>query len=322
MAAQPETSGPSLIDLRRLVPEKLDELLEEEIGLWRELLDWDFHASAELVGRYVRMQALSGYALEVAGRVIGYSYYVCDDNKALIGDLYVAREFASIENENRLLAEVVRVLTATPAIQRIETQLMMLGSPEERPLPRPQAAQVYRRNFMTIAAGDAVRLPPGEAGANVRIENWRERHHDEASQVIAAAYRSHIDSRINDQYRSANGARRFLTNIVQYPGCGVFFEPASLVAIRPQTGRLCGLSLTSLVAENVGHITQVCVDPWVKSTGIGYELLRRSLETLVAHGCGEISLTVTAANERAVAIYERMGFRIRHRFAAYVWEGF
>ena len=43
-----------------------------------------------------------------------------------------------------------------------------------------------------------------------------------AAAVIAAAYRGHIDSDINDQYRSLNGSLRFLNNIVRFPGCGVF----------------------------------------------------------------------------------------------------
>jgi ribosomal protein S18 acetylase RimI-like enzyme len=35
-----------------------------------------------------------------------------------------------------------------------------------------------------------------------------------------------------------------------------------------------------------------------------------------------VSLTVTAANQSAVALYERMGFRTLRRFQALVWEGF
>jgi ribosomal protein S18 acetylase RimI-like enzyme len=129
-----------------------------------------------------------------------------------------------------------------------------------------------------------------------------------------------VDSNINDQYRSTGGARRFLTNIVQYPGCGTFFSPAACVAI-PATGRgLYGICLTSLVAHDVGHITQVCVAPAFRGTGLGYELLRRSLVALADHGCRTVSLTVTTSNASAIQLYERMGFVNRRDFAAYVWE--
>jgi ribosomal protein S18 acetylase RimI-like enzyme len=85
---------------------------------------------------------------------------------------------------------------------------------------------------------------------------------------------------------------------------------------------LCGISLASVVARECGHITQICVSGSVRGTGIGYELLRRSLTTLRDIGCRSASLTVTAANDDAVALYERVGFHTARRFSAYVWEGF
>ena len=60
----------------------------------------------------------------------------------------------------------------------------------------------------------------------------------------------------------------------------------------------------------------------MQGTGLGYELVRRSLAALAGHGCRKASLTVTTANRNAVSLYERMGFAVRRRFAAYVWEGF
>jgi ribosomal protein S18 acetylase RimI-like enzyme len=137
---------------------------------------------------------------------------------------------------------------------------------------------------------------------------------------VTAAYRGHIDSEINDQYRAPAGARRFLANIIQYPGCGTFFAPASYAATDPPNGALCGMSLASLVASDVGHITQLCVAPSHRGTGLGYELLRRSLLALAAHGCRSVSLTVTASNAAAVRLYERMGFTQRREFAACVWN--
>jgi len=154
------------------------------------------------------------------------------------------------------------------------------------------------------------------------IEKWSEHYQDQASQLISAAYTGHIDSRINDQYRSPAGARRFLHNIVNYPGCGAFYRPASCIALDALTGRMVGVSLASIVAPATGHITQICVAPSARGTGIGHELLRHSLTTLRDMGCRVASLTVTAANEDAVNLYHRVGFRIVRKFSAYVWEGF
>jgi ribosomal protein S18 acetylase RimI-like enzyme len=94
------------------------------------------------------------------------------------------------------------------------------------------------------------------------------------------------------------------------------------VAVHQTTGRLCGVSLTSLVSPEAGHVTQICVAPAVKGKGVGYELLRRSLRGLEAAGVKSVSLTVTSANREAVRLYERVGFRTVRQFSAIVWEGF
>ncbi len=100
------------------------------------------------------------------------------------------------------------------------------------------------------------------------------------------------------------------------------FPPASYVAVEPHAGRLAGICLSSLVADDIGHITQVCASNAARGRGIGYELLRRSLESLARNNCRRASLTVTAANTQAIAVYERMGFIKRRDFSAYVWDGF
>lgn len=322
MAARSEYALPRLIDLRQLRSGDLAELLAEETEAWRERLDWDFASSADLVRRFVDMQALTGYALVVGNRVVGYTYYVCEERKGLIGDLYVLAENRTAENEQALLVNVVDALATAPWVKRIESQLMMLATPFDRGLPLASKARVYPRTFMEFDAAGVQALPAVKRAASIAYDTWSERRQDEAAQVIAASYEGHIDSDINDQYRSAAGARRFLLNIVQYPGCGVFLQPASFIALQQPSGRMCGLCLSSLVSRDVGHITQICNLPEARGFGIGYELLRRSLTALAEHGCRKVSLTVTSANRHAIELYERVGFRPRTWFAAYVWEGF
>jgi ribosomal protein S18 acetylase RimI-like enzyme len=210
----------------------------------------------------------------------------------------------------------------TPLIRRIESQLMMLRTGPKIALPEPKFVRTFVRNFMEIEGELAARLPERQPSEAVWFDSWTERKQDEAATLIASAYKGHIDSEINDQYRSPAGARRFLMNIVQYPGCGSFFQPASFVAIEPGNGRLAGMCLASLVQADVGHITQVCVSKAVRGTGTGYELIRRSLESLARHGCRKVTLTVTGSNGEAIGLYERMGFRKTRNFAAFVWDTF
>ena len=307
--------------MRSLSARDLEPLLEEECRRWRKELEWDFEKSADLVRRFVDMSALSGSALVEDGEIAGYMYYVLEEDKGLIGDLYVREELRTVERENLLIAAALEPMIDTPAVTRIESQLMMLRCDGARPTPRAECLSVFERNFMRIDLKRAV-LGKGHVRRPMYVEKWSDHYHDAAAQLIAAAYAGHIDGRINDQYRTSAGARRFLHNIVQYPGCGTFFRPASLVAFEGLSGRLCGLSLASLVTTETGHLTQICVSPSVRGTGMGHELLRQSLTTLREMGCTSASLTVTAANADAVALYERVGFETIRRFPAFVWEGF
>lgn len=330
MAALPESRPPhdheiaqQIVELRHIEADRLIPLLEEEIVAWRNELDWDFRPSADLVRRFIHMQALSGFALvtntSFGPRVDGYSYFVCEEGKGLVGDLYVMREHRNLQTENALLESVLDTLWRTPGLKRIESQLLMLSSPLDRPIPRRAGFHCTAREFLEAPLDQSEKLrarPP----AGITITHWTERMQDQSARLIASAYQGHVDARINDQYRSPAGARRFLMNIVQYPGCGAFFAPASYAAIDTASRQLAGISLASLVANDCGHITQLCVAKSAQGTGLGYELMRQSLVALRTHGCRSVSLTVTGSNEHAIRLYQRMGFSKRRDFGAYVWD--
>ncbi len=319
MAALSDAGFPRVVDLRQLRADDLEQLLAEEVVEWQEKLDWDFRGSAELVERFVSMHSLTGYGLIFNNRVVGYTYYVCEERKGLIGDLYVMQKYRSEAAEEQLLAPVLDNLAQASWVRRVESQLMMLSHCFDRVMPRAESLQLYPRTFMEISLDGIEQLPVKGQDPSLTYKTWTERFQDDAARVIAAAYRGHIDSDINDQYRSPAGARRFLLNIVQYPGCGAFFQPASQVALN-SSHRVTGISLASLVGPEVGHITQICVGPEVRGLHVGYELLRRSLVELRRRGCRKATLTVTTANETAIRLYRSMGFVPRRSFAAFVWD--
>jgi ribosomal protein S18 acetylase RimI-like enzyme len=312
---------PRVVDLRRVSARQMESLLTEESAAWVEELDWDFEKSAELVRRFVGMHALNGCAMLEGHKVAGYAYYVLEEQKGLIGDVYVRREWRTQAQEDVLLDTALAAVTATPGVRRVESQLMMVEPRTASALPLSRYASMFERNFMRADLARAS-LGEGRVRRRVHMERWADGYQDAVAQLIASAYAGHVDSRINDQYRTPAGARKFLFNVVQYPGCGVFFRPASFLAYDGDSATLCGASLASMVAEGAGHITQICVAPALRGSGVGHLLLRHSLLALQQAGCRTVSLTVTASNADAIALYERVGFRTVRKFGAYVWEGF
>ena len=320
MTAASDSAGPEIVELRHIAAQELDPLLLEETVEWRRELDWDFGRSADLVRQFADMRALLGYAMLDRGEVAGYGYSVLEDHKGLIGDLYVRPAWRDGVNDARLLRTIFDGLVASRGLRRIESQLMLVDPSVGETLRRARAVGLQERILMSLDTATPPYLPARSSLRRFHFEPWAEHHHELTAGVISLAYADHIDSQINDQYRNVAGARRFLCNIVQFPGCGAFFRQGSFVAFDPRTSCMAGVVLTSFVADRVGHITQLCVTPQSQGKGLGYELLRESINALRIYGARRISLTVTASNEAAVRLYQQCGFREVRRFMSCVWD--
>jgi ribosomal protein S18 acetylase RimI-like enzyme len=317
-----------ILDLRHFSSADLRPLLEDEIATWGRLLSWDYTVSAEMILRYMDAKILPGYAAIDRGSIFGYSFFVYEQNKGVIGDLFV-RDSARAEAdrhqvEERLLTHVIETLQQSPGIHRVEAQLLTHRTGEVSQPFLQQGFSRHPRVFMNFDIGKhsgtmaqvAPPLPP-----QFEIRPWSEQEYQSAAALITAAYRGHVDSEINDQYRTLTGSLRFLNNIVRFPGCGTFDPRASFVVFQRNTHALVGIILCSQVRPDVGHITQVCLLPEFRSSGLGKAMLAASTKNLRDRGFRFISLTVTEANDRAIALYERIGFEATRVFDAFVWEG-
>ncbi len=322
----PQTFGVEILDLRHFTSEHLRPLLENESRLWAHLMSWDYRPSAEMILRYVDSKILPGYAAVENGRIGGYAFFVYEGSKGVIGDLYAdgsirlpAEPGRMPETvEERLATHVIDTLQRSPGVQRIEAQLL---PHESGALARPflqEGFQQFPRLFMVLDLAG----PPVEVAEypDIDFRRWLEHDFQPVSSVITACYRGHIDSEINDQYRTLNGSLRFLNNIVRFPGCGVFDAHSSFVAVHRPSRSIVGLLLCSRVRDDVGHVTQVCVLPNHRGRRIAETLIGLCTQELRTRNFTALSLTVTEANFKAVGLYHRLGFHTRRRFDAFVWE--
>jgi ribosomal protein S18 acetylase RimI-like enzyme len=226
-----------------------------------------------------------------------------------------------------LLHNLLQLLQHSPGIQRVESQLLLYdaGSIDEAFLAAGFA--MFPRLFMeydlspshspAISSRERRRraLPP-----YIELVSWSSDHYQAAAELIHESYLGHIDARINDQYCSLHGSLRFLHNIVRFPGCGVFDPEASWVLRNQRNGALIGMLLCSRVADDVAHITQLCVATAHRGQGLGLALLEHCIHHLTRSRFAAITLTVTEANHQAVKLYQDSGFFVRHRFDAMVLD--
>ncbi len=310
-----------VLDLRHFGASALRPLLLEEAALWERRLLWDYKRSVQLLLEYVDSRSLTGYVALRSGRVAGYAFGVCEATKAVLGDVYALGEGEQLENpvSELLLHHLLETLQATPGIDRIESQLLLFP---DGALQGPFATAgfvSFPRHFMVCKLLTGVPLA-APAQASIRPTRWAAESYLPAAALIHEAYAGHTDSEINDQYQTLVGARRFLHNIVHFPGCGIFDASSSAVLHDPHTGEMLGVVLCSRVREDAAHITQLCIRPPLRDRGLGSLLLQHCLAQLARAGIGTVSLTVTEGNTGARRLYERHGFRTLHRFEAWVWN--
>lgn len=314
-----------IVDLRKVAARDLDALLQDEICEWQRELEWDFAPSAELVRQYAGTNTLAGAALRADGQVAGYGYVVLEEPRAIIGDVYVRPRWRNAATQTQVFRAMLDAVVATPRVARMESQLMLVSADAAAAIQAQcfghgKPVRIFGRRLMSHQ--DTSQLPEREPALHerFRLERWSGHMLQTAGAIIAESYKGQADSEINAQYGSPGGARRFLTNIVEFPGCGTFHPAASFVAFERTTGNAAGMVLASFVASDVGHVAQLCVMPGARGTGLGRALLRESLTSLYEHHARCVSLTVTEANRVAISLYGQFGFRIRRNFFAYIWE--
>ncbi|GAC1672742.1 MAG: hypothetical protein NVS9B4_27560 [Candidatus Acidiferrum sp.] len=307
----------NIVDLRQATVQQLEPLLEEEALHWRNELHWDYLPALGLIKRFLDAHALAGYVAFENGAAAGYSFYVLEEQKGLIGGLYVSPRFPQAPTAKRLLEETLSSMRSIPQLERIEAQLMPFSGPVDSPL-RDHGFHLYTRQFMLLDLRQLL-SPDAIISPGLRLDRWNDRYFEACAKLIFLSYADHVDGKINDQYRTRTGALKFLKNIILLPGCGQFIPSASFVLHEPGNADLLAAVLTSEVSPGVAHTTQICVLPGHQGAGLGRLLMRASAEALRLAEFSELTLTVTSENHTAVHLYDRLGFRTIKSFTAGVW---
>jgi ribosomal protein S18 acetylase RimI-like enzyme len=124
-------------------------------------------------------------------------------------------------------------------------------------------------------------------------------------ELMLAAYRGTVDDEGETLEEAVGEVEQVLDG-----SYGPFASDASFVAERGD-----GLAGGSLVAVWESHplLLYLVVRPEAKRRGVGTSLLIETGNALLAAGYPELDLFVTEANEPAVALYRKLGFRVVER---------
>ena len=164
-----------MADLRLFRGSDMAELLDQQSARWDKEFHWDFSPSRDLIQRYIDMRNLYGYALMKHGRPIGYSFYIQEDRKALIGDLFISNEHRTEQAECFLFQSIVKSAVMCPGVHRIEGQLLGLSFNPVDEVIYGRGLQVFERHFM-FWEDDTQPLEPRLTLPHLQYLHWSDHH--------------------------------------------------------------------------------------------------------------------------------------------------
>jgi ribosomal protein S18 acetylase RimI-like enzyme len=304
-----------VVDLGAVTPADLEDLWQHEVHLWHDRLLWDVSGTCAALRRIVERRGLPGKAIRVNAQTVGYAYYGVVGRLGVISGLVVSPDWQSTDVGETLLHQTVDQIRRQ-GVSRIESPFVSIDAPWLAPVFEREGFRTYWREFLRCELRQARR--PVQAPAMVSLEPWREAHLHEAAAILQAAYDAGVEAEIDAQYRTVDGCRVMLDNMLNQGSCGMLVSEAS--AIARQRGRGIGFVVVTEVAPRQGHLTQVAVLPESQRRGVGRALLDYSLWRLAECRFDTLSLIVSRSNDRARELYQATGFQSVLAFPVGIWE--
>ena len=220
-----------------------------------------------------------------------------------------------------LLTHVLDMLRHSPAVDRVESQLLLFNAGEFADLFAGPEFTVYPRLFLECPLRRPIPADQPVAAqilpAELELHPWTAHDYQAAGELIHACYIGHTDAEINDQYRTLHGSLRFLHNIVRFPAPRATFGGRLLLGPprpRDRRTRRHGALLPRRSRCRAHH-------PALHRASLPRPQTRpRPAAPERGHtpprGFRAITLTVTEANHPAVKLYAGFGFTLKHRFDA------
>jgi len=171
------------------------------------------------------------------------------------------------------------------------------------------------RMVMSVAlAGE----PPARSSVSgYDLSAWDDRLLERVAQLFHDANRDTVDALIYPQFRTFEETEQ-MVQAVRDGGAGAFAEEASGIVLHGRV--LCGAIMLVRPELGQGFVVVVAIAPAHQGRGVGRALVSRTLASAWEAGIRTVELTVTGENRPAVALYQRLGFSLKRRMAAYVWE--
>ena len=302
----------SYLDSRFLSP-----LMQEEEKAWMDDLGWDYAPIRKILVSFMDQKLLPGYVAVHKNAAIGYTYFLMNDTKGIIGSIYVRNTDHSPEITDSLLSLTISGLKDMHRIKRVEAQIMPFNNLNLSDVFRRHGFQCFPRSFLKL---DIYSYKVQTRRRFVeKIVPWSFSELPRAAEIVFESYKDQADAVLCADYHTLSGCESYLRSIVDNPGCGVFMPETSFICMNEKSIPV-GFVIGCRISEGVGMIPQIAVHPSYQGRKLGNALINLSFKRFKDMGFHSITLTATPANSRAYHWYCSLGFKIGKEFSAFVWE--
>lgn len=295
----------------------LRPLMEDEERAWMSDLNWDYAPVLQILTSFIRQKLLPGYVAVADDVAVGYTYFLRNQDKGIIGTAYAMPGIHAHEAIDELLSLSISSLKDWPNVRRVEAQIMPFHNVNLTDSFKRHGFHHLRRYYLELNLCDLQEKV--DLSSALRVIPWDNRYLPQAAEIMFSSYKGQVDAEICDDYCSRTGCEGYLRSIMDTPGCGTFMPEVSLVGVDWQ-GTPCGFIFCCRIAPEAAIIPQIVVHPLYQGKRLGNALMHRALLRLQAFGFRSVSLTVTGDNIRAFDWYQKLGFVFKKEFGAYVWK--
>jgi ribosomal protein S18 acetylase RimI-like enzyme len=298
-----------------LAPSVVEPLLHEEIAAWRGELHWDIRKSWQVIEPARRAGRLPGIVVtDGADRSEGWTCFFADRRTLQVMALVAASSESTVELVDALLAAA-----GTEATDTI-TFFVRAAAPGLEACLRERDFEVARYRYLVKEKTSGVffsctrkkdsrgLFTPEPLGSGTIS--------DQAAALLERAYATSPELRAFAPDGTPTEWREYVANLLGTTDCGTFLPEASFLLPGAQPGCLGGVVITTQLDDETAHIAQLAVDPFERRRGLGRQLLEAALTAASDRGLVRTTLLVSAANVRALSLYEAEGFSDRAVFLA------
>jgi ribosomal protein S18 acetylase RimI-like enzyme len=318
-AANPFPEGRlQVVDLDSVRVSDLEVFFRQELAEWRDRLLWDVSGAVAALRRALERGGVNGKAIRCGPSTVGYAYFIVEGGRGVVTGLSVAPGWRGAGAAKLLVRSVVSELQRR-GVARIESQFVSFDSPWLVSCFEGERFRAFWREFrrLTLPRPRAV----SASSTPLALVPWKGFMLTEASLLMQSAHEGGADARMNEMYRTSEGCRALLTNVLRHRGCGSTIPLASVLARHGATGRAMGFAIVTETSSKQAHLAQLAVAPSFQNQGVGRRLLEHSIDRLLDLGFDTLSLMVSRDNTRAVRLYRAMGFEPVLGFPVFRREG-